>query len=951
MHLFSTNLTAFLLGSLAVAMLTVQSARAGDVVRTPRLVSEHVVDCTSVETIIAGIIKPDMTPRQKAEAVYEFVRQYRWHWGPSHEGPESRRGDFEYGIIYDPVNLIAVYGYGYCFQTAGVLESLYRAAGLEARRVGLTGHTTCEVFYDGAYHFYDSDQQGFCRLADGQSVASIADLERDPLALILNQPNKSTPYFPAGANPRVPYESKVIATSLFAARYNHHFMWGKYDVAHRMDDLTLAPGMKFVRYFEPKGAWYYVPKDNEGDMKMGYLDAAVGPADPFSNKTYGNGVLQWQPDLSSATNEYRAGVWQDSNIAQDEHGIRPTEAGSPAYAIFRVRLPYVIVGWPGSWTENKPVGAAVVAAKILCARPGDRVAISVSIDGGATWKKVWKSPNICDTKALVDLSEQVVGQYEYLVRLELSARKQPADCRVDQLTINTTFQCNPAALPALRDGRTKMRFALGDQTETLEVTPDLMTAEGVLRDATEIRNLVLSKPGRLVSRPGTVGELVYELAPPKPGTPVGYNIVAGCRCEPGRLRVDDDVKIYYAENEPRDWKLLSESDVPDYQNHWSYYQAAQGKCAAGTNRIYVKFAVHTTEKAALGFVRLRLYWQPEPAGGAAGLPVRGVRIEHAWAEGGVEKNFETIAKDAPTDYVVNAGKGVVNKSVTIEPVRAPGLKWRTDDAMVELPHLPAPQLVDAALRDELRRLLRGIDADPKKFLPEAAASNLVWLATSARQAMDMFNAKYPLPEPAFGDAILARAGRLLNPTSPPDVADDDVPPAKAAPGPPPAPPPSACKADASRLAEKLRASSDPGDRIVLAAAMELLGVREGSEELAKAIKALNGKPSPALPGGAAVLLRSDHPAGKVVAEKIMAGPDRYAKVRFLETLRLARLTPLPAELLVGLSDASRWVRLNTLVLCRGENMKSPAVREAVSRIAKDDPVQFLREEAAGMMRN
>ena len=46
----------------------------------------------------------------------------------------------------------------------------------------------------------------------------------------------------------------------------------------------------------------------------------------------------------------------------------------------------------------------------------------------------------------------------------------PANCRADQLTINTTFQCNPAVLPALRDGRSKMRFALGDQTETLEVT-------------------------------------------------------------------------------------------------------------------------------------------------------------------------------------------------------------------------------------------------------------------------------------------------------------------------------------------------------------------------------------------------------------------------------------------------------------------------------------------------
>ncbi|MDD4890028.1 MAG: transglutaminase domain-containing protein, partial [Phycisphaerae bacterium] len=137
-------------------LLAASVAWAGDIVRTPRLTSEHVVDCSTIESIVAGVIKPEMTPRQKAEAVYEFVRQYRWHWTPAREG--DRRDDYEYGVVSDPVKLLNVYGYGYCFQTGPLLEALYQAVGLEARVFGISGHTICEVYYEIAYHYYDSDQ-------------------------------------------------------------------------------------------------------------------------------------------------------------------------------------------------------------------------------------------------------------------------------------------------------------------------------------------------------------------------------------------------------------------------------------------------------------------------------------------------------------------------------------------------------------------------------------------------------------------------------------------------------------------------------------------------------------------------------------------------------------------------------------------------------------------------
>ncbi len=630
----------------------------------------------AVESIIAAIIRPGMTQRQKAEAVYEFVRNYRYHWAPAREG--EQRGDFEYGVVYDPVKLLNVYGYGYCFQTAPLLETLYQAAGLEARGCGIGGHAICEVYYDGAYHYYDADQHGYFLLADGKTVASMDQLSRDPVRLVLNQPNPSTPFFPATKNPLVPYESKVLVAAYFASRENNHTRHDKVDRGHRMD-IALAPGMRYVRRFQPRGQWNFRHGEIAEDCRVGYVDPAVGPKDHLSEKSYGNGYLLWQPDLSSATQEYRLGVWSDTNIAQDERGLTPARAGEPAHAIFRVRVPYAIVGWPTAWTgEPRPVGAAVVSASFVRGE-GDEQAISVSVDGGRTWTGVWKSERAGESAAVVDLSERVVPRYEYLVRVEMRAGERPGGCRLDRLAIRTSFQLNPSTLPALRDGRTRMNFSLGEQTETWELTADLSSPQALLRDAQSVRGVWL-EGGQVKGRYGRSGEIVYQFEPPRPGAVLRVQAVAGCRREPGELNYLDDVKIYWAENEPRNWRLLADDDVPPYAQHWSNTLAGEAVCKAA-RRVYVKFAIRTESGSSLRMLRVRAHWRPDQAGDSP-LPLRGVRIVHGWTEcegsdgRRVEKRFETVVGDAPTEYVVEAGRDVVNRFVTIEPVRDPRCSWR-----------------------------------------------------------------------------------------------------------------------------------------------------------------------------------------------------------------------------------------------------------------------------------
>jgi hypothetical protein len=134
------------------------------------------------------------------------------------------------------------------------------------------------------------------------------------------------------------------------------------------------------------------------------------------------------------------------------------------------------------------------------------------------------------------------------------------------------------------------------------------------------------------------------------------------------------------------------------------------------------------------------------------MPENGVRIEHAWSEDGVARAFTTVVRSAPASYRVTTGREVVNRSVVMEPVRTDGLRWRDNDPPVTVPSVPDQQLLDEALRDEMRALLKAIDADPKAGLPKAAASSMEWLAGGAKQAQAMFATRYPIPTKALDPA-------------------------------------------------------------------------------------------------------------------------------------------------------------------------------------------------------
>ena len=735
-------------------MIAAPATWADDAVRTPRLQRAGDVDAGSVESIVATLIRSGSGQREKALAVYDYLRGHVFHWGLAREQPDRR--DFEYGVVYDPVKLINVYGYGLCFQNRAAAEALWQAAGLEARSAGVGGHAVAEVFYDGRYHWLDADQHGFCLLPDGTTIASIDDVSRDPWGLLLAPPRRPRPFFPSGDAPKAPYESRVLCASYFATRGDNFYQHDKVVTGHRMD-VTLLPGMRYERRFTGDGRWNIDNESAAGDYKLGIIDPRVGPRDPLTGRTYGNGNLRYQPDLTSRSEEYAAGVWADENVRVTETGLAPAAPGKPAWSVFRIRTPYVIVGWPTSFVGPANVrGAAVVAAEFHREADDGEQGLDLSVDGGRTWTPVWTHPGTGVARPVVDLGDTVAARYEYLLRVRLGGEKA-AGSRLSSLAIDTAFQLAPRSLPALAEGSNEMLFSLGDETETLERVVDMGGAAGLAPDAFAQANVRL-EDGRLRADANGAGELILELKPPRPGTAVGFHVDVGCRRTPGELHPEDDIAIFRAEDEPTVWTPLADDEVPPETGHWSYHLTAAGRCAAGTRRVFLKIRIRTADNAGVNRIHWRLFWKPA---GSGGMPARGLRLEHHWTEHGVAKQFTTVATTASHRYDVPAGSGLRNIAVVMEPVRTLGLRWRENDPPVAAPPVPTQEVVDAAARDELRRLLRAIDAAPAEALPEAARSSITWLATNAKAAQVLLAARDPRPPAGAdrADPLADEAGR------------------------------------------------------------------------------------------------------------------------------------------------------------------------------------------------
>jgi hypothetical protein len=115
-----------------------------------------------------------MNARETVTAVCRFVNQ-ALYYNPTQVPREAGPGP----MVLDPVELLELHD-GRCGQGVLVTVALLAEAGIEARRVPVHHHATCEALYEGGWHVADALMFGEEQPEREGEVVSVAALQAEP---------------------------------------------------------------------------------------------------------------------------------------------------------------------------------------------------------------------------------------------------------------------------------------------------------------------------------------------------------------------------------------------------------------------------------------------------------------------------------------------------------------------------------------------------------------------------------------------------------------------------------------------------------------------------------------------------------------------------------------------------------------------------------------------------
>jgi hypothetical protein len=318
-------------------------------------------DFRSMKEILAGVIRPGMTPREKAVALWWFETSHRFHFP---------LGDDE---AKHPVKVVNCYGYNTCGDDSECLSGLWRAAGLRVRPARLIGHCVSQVFYDGGWHLLDSDMQTIYLLRDNHTIASEREIVRDHDLIrrthtqgIMQPDDRSSDEWESGI---YVYEGDTEATRDAV---------GTHDMS-----MVLRPGEALTwRWGHVEPVKYHGTKTAPTE-KAGWCFPCV---DQICN-----GLWEYRPDL--ARDLWRKGADTVRNIVRTQAGLQAAP-GTTGAIIWKMASPYVFVG---GHVEAEAEGAQ----------------FAISWDG-STWEEV-------GTDLDQEFPHDGPARYAYYLRCELRA--------------------------------------------------------------------------------------------------------------------------------------------------------------------------------------------------------------------------------------------------------------------------------------------------------------------------------------------------------------------------------------------------------------------------------------------------------------------------------------------------------------------------------------------------
>ena len=422
-----TRLIIAALGFLAAARLEAQEDL--------RVTTDRTVDTQSLESIVADVFRLSgaKTNDQKAIAIHDWLHHTIFHCAyPTEKSPQS----------VGPLKVLNVYGWGLCGGQHTVLKSLFETAGWKVRYRGWSspGHTTIEVHYDGRWHYFDTFLKSYFWTKDRKTIAGQDDIVKDPSIVLDAVKEGRVPpnhYLCCGDTA----EGIVKGCQNSEARPVSKPENGWASVTGR--DRDYSPGL-----FLPAGSSLRLEWSNrEGKVavksrnrhscgtKDFRSDPVLGPVlEHYGARTYANGRFVYAPDFSRKAD---AADVELRGVAPKKGKLVATSGRGSA--VFNLKLPYVYID-----------------GKIDAAFEGGEGKLSISTDGGRSWKAVEAG----------DVSGDLWQKYDVRVKAEFGGS-------LARFRFESTVEHNRSARPHLLTGsngvtvRAKTKGRLKDRKVTV----------------------------------------------------------------------------------------------------------------------------------------------------------------------------------------------------------------------------------------------------------------------------------------------------------------------------------------------------------------------------------------------------------------------------------------------------------------------------------------------------
>jgi len=624
---------------LAAAFALASTAAVGGPAYCVRVTSEHNADTTELARFRGFHAWRDKKDNDLAIAIWQYLCDYEtglYHFYEVVEGPDPF---VEYATMREPLKLLNVYNCGYCGIFGPTVEGIYHGCGFTTgRSFGLSGwaHCATEIFYSGAWHYFDVDVRGVLLKPDGM-VASLKEAQTDR-QLWLDSIGRIKPFFPHHGTPE---QAKRVADIYAKSGVDFQYRW--FQGSHTAD-YSLRPGESFTRWWQPKdGHWNHRPEYNrEKWVRDLIMQKPIGMKPnhrEFTRWNHGEGLFHYAPDLTDASSDFADGVYSSKDAKPEKDGLRL--AGEGAEAVFRVFTPFVIAPKVNDiLKEDDDTDASVITLDAQ----GD-VRVSISLDNGLSWEDVASGKT-------VDLTRWVKGTYGYLARFRAPGE---GGATIRSLAIDTWVQVAPISLPRLKKGTNRLCYDAGDRyggfTEPVLILPRVADPDDLKRHVVEMPKDY--DPERKLDR--IHGDVVVRLPAP-PGTQIAWFSIGGTfHTHQEQGAKDTDNRIAYAVGEPRSFTEIYKADVPTWVQHWRYNYDTDVRLEKPAEAVFARF----TGRPGVNVIRACLHVIPAAGHDPAVTITHGYRI-------GQQVMEKAVPMRSPGDYTIECDGDVENVFIRIE---------------------------------------------------------------------------------------------------------------------------------------------------------------------------------------------------------------------------------------------------------------------------------------------